>query len=251
VSSVMSDVGGMLPHPGGLGRRVPTDWKHVEKYPFSAVAPTTPEKVERVLRMPSWAHLYYNQAAEGACVGFGESQMMSILNHHRYDARWLWNVAKLIDEWADTNPGDDNGTSVRAGCDVLRLQGHVQVLRGKDQEVNPAEGIAANRWATKVDEIRASIAAGVPVALGINWYDAFDYPSPYGSSTDYFVGHDRQLGNIRGGHCVCAMGASDRRQAICFTNNWGADYPRKVWLPYPITQRLIDEDVEAAIVTDR
>ena len=27
---------------------------------------------------------------EGACVGFGCSRMMSLLNRKRYDARWLW-----------------------------------------------------------------------------------------------------------------------------------------------------------------
>lgn len=28
------------------------------------------------------------------------------------------------------------------------------------------------------------------------------------------------LGGIRGGHCVCVYGASDRRQAVKFVNNW-------------------------------
>jgi len=230
-----------------LGRRAPTDWTHVERHPFAAPAP--PAKVERTLAMPRWAHGFYDQGAEGACVGFGSSQMMSILNHHRYDARWLWNHAKMIDEWPDTNPGDDNGTSVRAAMDVLRTQGHVRILHGRDQPVSPLEGIASNSWATSVDDVRAAISRGVPVAIGVNWYTAFDDPALWGG--DWYVARVGSLGSIRGGHCVCVLGASDRRQAVAFTNSWGAAYPRKVFLPYPILARLLHEDGEASVVVDR
>jgi hypothetical protein len=99
---------------------------------------------------------FYDQGREGACVGFGSSRMMSLLNRKRYDARWLWNKAKEIDEWPDTNPGDDNGTSVRAGMEVLRTQGLVRV---HGDTPDPTEGIAAYRWATTVDEVRQVLAS--------------------------------------------------------------------------------------------
>lgn len=198
--------------------------------------------------MPAWAHLYYDQGAEGACVGFGSSQMMTILNHHRYDARWLWEQAKVYDEWPDTNPGDDQGTSVRAGMDVLRQVGHVRVLRSKDNPAALVEGIQENRWATQVDEVRSCIAAGAPVTLGINWYEGFDNPQRSGASNDFWV---NVSGQIRGGHCICVIGASDRRQAVSFTNNWGEYYPRKTFMSYSNLQRLLDEEGEATVVTDR
>jgi hypothetical protein len=96
---------------------------------------------------------FYDQGHEGACVGFGCSRMMSLLNRKRYDARWLWNQAKMIDEWPDTNPGDDNGTSVRAACDVLRLQGHVVYRSSNEKAADVKEGIAANRWATNAQQV--------------------------------------------------------------------------------------------------
>lgn len=232
---------------GPLGRRVPTDWRHVERFPFAA--PAIVVHAERTLRMPTWAHAYYDQGHEGACVGFGSSQTMSILNRRRYDARWLWDQAKLVDEWPDTNPGDNNGTSVRAAMDVLRTQGHVRVVANRDIPVALVEGIAANRWAADVDEVRTAIASGVAVTLGVNWYSAFDHPVQWGP--DLFIGRSTSLGAIRGGHCVCGMGASDRRQAIAITNSWGPSYPRKVWMPYEILARLIGESGEAAVVTDR
>lgn len=93
---------------------------------------------------------YYNQGAEGACVGFGSSRMMSLLNRKKYNAHWLWNEAKKIDEWPDSNPGDDNGTSVRAAMDVLRLQGH---MISSHNMPDLKEGIEENRWAISIDDL--------------------------------------------------------------------------------------------------
>jgi len=68
---------------------------------------------------------FYDQGSEGACVGFGWSRCQSILNKELYGARWLWDRSKEIDQWPETNPGDNNGTSVRSAGDVLAKSGHV------------------------------------------------------------------------------------------------------------------------------
>jgi hypothetical protein len=232
----------------GLGRREPTDWEHVERYPLRAAVPELTGPVNRSLGLPWW-HKTWDQGREGACVGFGCSMMMSVLNSRKYAPRWLWNEAKEVDEWPDTNPGDDNGTSVRAGCDVLRDQGHRRVYYGRTLPPSLAEGISENRWATSVDEVRACIAAGVPVAIGVNWYTAFDRPEQDGTRW-WAVRRGQPLGRVRGGHCVCVYGASDRLQAVRFKNSWGPDYPLAL-LPYTVLQRLLDEGGEATVVTDR
>lgn len=240
-----------------LGRRVPTDWKHVEKYPFSAVAPATVVSVNRILALPKW-HWSHDQGHEGACEGFGNSMMMSILNKNRYDPWWLWDNAKIIDEWPDTNPGDANGTSGRAACEVLRAKGHVLWNQTTDavygnpsihdnRPADPAQGINTYRWAQTVDEMRTAIAANNPVAIGVNWYTNFDGPKLVG--TDYWIGKG-SLGSIRGGHCICIYGASDRRQAFRLKNSWGKNYPL-VWLPYDTMTRLISESGEVALITDK
>ena len=238
-----------------LGRRTPTDFDHVEKYPLTAPTvpampvpvtigvswytnfdnpekdnrgrwwigrdknlgsirgghcvclepgdPSTPGASEQDIN--SW-HGFYNQGAEGACVGFGSSRMMSLLNRKRYDARWLWNLAQEIDEWPDTNPGDDNGTSVRAAMDVLRTRGHVVWKPGQVQGYPlQAEGISANRWARSVDEV----------------LDALKSP------------------------------ASERMGAVRLLNSWGTGWPHRVWLPFSTLQRLLDEEGEATVITDR
>jgi hypothetical protein len=229
-----------------LGRLVPPDWRHVELYPYAAVAPPTVTTVERALPLPR-LRTFYDQGREGACVGFASSWMMSILNRHRYDARWLWNAAKAIDEFPQTNPGDNLGTSVRAAMDVLRTQGHERVFDGHSRPPDLAEGISANRWARSADEIRTSIAEGTPVVLGCSWHVNFDHPEQDGR--DHWIGRG-DLGPVRGGHAVCIYRASDRRQAVGIVNNWGTRYPL-VWMPYTTLDQLLADSGEAALVTDR
>jgi hypothetical protein len=164
---------------------------------------------------------------------------------YRYESRWLYLQAQLADEWDDTPP--EEGTSVRAGCEVLRTIGHRRVQAGGVGEPNLAHGITAYRWATGVDEIRAAIAYGLAVALGVNWYEAFDHPTKVDG--EWWVGRG-DLGRIRGGHCVCIFRHSDRRQAVQIMNSWGEGYP-PVWVPYNVIEQLLDEYGEASVVTDR
>lgn len=159
---------------------------------------------------------FYDQGAEGACVGFGMSRMMSHLNRKRYFARWLWDWAKATDEWPETNPGDDDGTSLHAAADILRLRGHVpwkasysslndepSDFAQRDQiEPVSQEGIASVLWATG--------ASAVIEALG---YQNVGY--------------------------------------VDVLNSWGTSYPHLVRMPVEVLDRLIREDGEAAVVVDR
>jgi len=225
-----------------LGRYKPTDMEHVEKHPLTkkmaAALPPTPVTVGinwysafdtpvqakdgswwvkakdlgtlrggHCVCMPNtdndtygW-YKFYDQGNEGACVGFGSSRMMSLLNRARYDARWLWDRAKEVDEWPDTNPGDNQGTSVRAAMDVLRTLGHKK-MTGLPNE---AYGISANRWATNIDDLLSVLQNQQYKTLG----------------------------------------------AIPFLNSWGTSYPHKVWVPAETWARLLSEDGEFTMVTDR
>lgn len=255
-----------------LGRREPLDWTHVDKYPLtSAALPTgnvpvvlginwysdfdhprdsagnayrpgaTPVggswwvglnykslgyvrgghcvclRPKGVAHPTSWWD-FYDQGSEGACVGFGCSHMMTMLNRKRYFARWLWDRAKEADEWPETVPGDDNGTSVRAALDVLRTRGHV-LWNAKYNDLNtdgessdasgrmkltaaPEEGIFRNRWAVNVQD------------------------------------------------AMTALGYQDKNY-VEMINNWGRYYPHFVRMPSETFNRVLNEDGEVAIVTDR
>lgn len=242
---------------GGLGRRVPPDFDHIAKYRLTAsTAPAGPvpvtigvdwyanfDKPERDSQGHYWigrgplgkvrgGHCvclkprgvkdatawwdFYDQGNEGACVGFGSSRMMTLLNRKRYFARWLWDRAKERDQWPETIPGDDQGTSVRAAMDVLRLAGHVpwkvaygplddQPTDWRNRRVLPAlegEGISANRWATNVNQV------------------------------------------------LDVLGYSDKPYCDLL-NSWGRGYPHLVRIPVEVLAKLLDDDGEFTLVTDR
>lgn len=232
-----------------LGRRTPPDWKHVERYPLRALTaaarPTIvpvsfgtnwysgmdePQKVGNryfigrsgnlgsirgghcyCLKPPAvtdliawWA--FYDQGAEGACVGFGESRMMTLLNRKRYDAQRLYLRAQEVDEFADTPPGE--GTSVRAGLDVLKDEGGIVYNARLKSDVTympvKAEGISAFRWATTWDEVRAT------------------------------------------------LGVADNYNAVPFLNSWGrSGFPHITWMTDELGERLLSEEGEAGLITDR
>jgi hypothetical protein len=178
-------------------------------------------KIVRRLQDSTTWYKFYDQGHEGACVGFGSSRMMSLLNRKIYFARWLWDRAKESDPWADTNPGDDNGTSVDAAMQILAQRGHV-IWKNTYTDMNTDgesadaftrsalqgttdEGISVYRWARTVDQVRA----------------------------------------------VLKSPSTDRAGAVRILNSWGPDYPQRVWMPFETLQRLIDEDGEVALVTDR
>lgn len=98
---------------------------------------------------------FYNQLSEGACVGEGCARGQSLLNRCRYDAPAIYHEAQQIDEYADTPPAE--GTSVRAGLEVLRTKGAQRVVAGSSRPWNLADGITAYRWATSWDEVRATL----------------------------------------------------------------------------------------------
>ncbi|MEJ7785495.1 MAG: hypothetical protein WKF96_11880 [Solirubrobacteraceae bacterium] len=242
-----------------LGRFLPDDWGHIDKYPLMAAAipaaPTPvvigvnwyaeffkPERDEstgeywlapggsKTLTRVKGGHCvclepgdgpdpdewwqFYDQGREGACVGFGWSRCMSLLNNELYAARWLWDRAKELDQWPETNPGDENGTSVRAAAEILSKAGHVDwqdgyaddndhTVRG-DYQPERVNGLKTFRWAQSVDDVHATLSNDRADALG----------------------------------------------AVPVLNSWGQGYPHRTWMPDEVLKRLMEEDGEIAVPTD-
>lgn len=225
-----------------FGRREPSDWKHVERFPLTAA--TTPDSPMPVVLGINWYEAFdwpvpkdgrwwiketnlgpvlgghaicvkpavltdplewwdfYNQNPYPECVGFSESRAKSLVDRTRYDARWLYAEAQKIDEW----PGEDyDGTSVRAGLEILRTRGHRRRIAGVTQAERPGDGISAYRWLTSVAEV----------------------------------------------HSVIKMPLADQLGAVPLLQTWGRTYPHIVWLPDSVLERLLDEYGEAATFTDR
>lgn len=241
-----------------LDRRIPTNFAHVNKWPASGLRrlQRTVRTVERTM-LPPLPALYqriYDQGREGACVGFGESLLMSILNRTLFDAIWLYREAQQIDEFNDTPPAE--GTTLSAGFDVLREKGHRRIVAGIPLPAMIEDGIVAvNRWLTTSDEGRTAIADGHPIVDGVFWFRGFDAPKLIakrnGRKLEYWIPPRAKWGRITGGHCICRPGASDQRQAFAWLNSWGKSYPWPVFIDYADHEYLLAQQGESAIVTDR
>ena len=158
---------------------------------------------------------FYNQGSEGACVGFGWSRCMTILNAgNMYSARWLWDRSKEADQWPDTNPGDNNGTSVRSAGDILRASGHVG-------------------WKAEYSD------------------DDFNERGTYAADLGAGIQHFRWAQSVEEVHEVLGNERADELGAVPYLNSWGPDYPHRTWMPDDVLGRLMEEDGEIAVPTDR
>jgi hypothetical protein len=256
-------------HPLGWRRELESD-RAEELYPFAAPIPA---KVEKRFTLPGWIETH-DQGREGSCVGHAVALERSLVNtaqlrpgsraYRRYDPIKLWRAAKDVDEWTYTKPEDDKGTSVRAAYQIAHEQGLYRVRSMKVEAGRPvavgehgspdaSAGVAAYRWARTVDDVRAAIGAGAPVAIGVQWFSGFDEPQELRTGwrrrKEFWLPLPANAGRVRGGHSVCLAGASDRRGAFLLVNSWGPDYP-PAWMPYAMLEELLRQRGEAAIVTD-
>lgn len=239
-----------------LDRKIPSDWRHVEKYPvrrglLQSDTPLPP--FERVLPLPRQYRVHYDQKKEGACAAFMASWKMSIYNRRKYAPIPLYRWAQDHDEFPETPP--EGGTSLRAVYDGLRTLGHWRVYAEEIKPPSMADGIKENRWIQTVEQARQSIHDGDPIGLGCNWYDGFFKPSELPRADrsrnlgqkDYWLGRG-QWGAIAGGHGISIVAVSDMREAFGLCNTWGTSWPFIVWLHYTHLERLMREDGEMGVV---
>lgn len=227
----------------GLGRRVPTDFEHVEKYPLRAVG------TEAANGPAVWGVNWYSDFDDPTFkdgewwIGLDPNNLGRERGGHAIAQpylgandleRWYqwydqgsdphcvgyslsramsWLNRQFYDaDWlyheaqkVDEWSGEDyDGTSVRGGCRVLNAQGHRRIYAGQALGVYRIHGIEAYRWITDVQDV-LEVVGGVQKEKG----------------------------------------------AITWRNSWGSSYPQKVWMPAETAQRLLEEDGELAVFTDR
>lgn len=228
-----------------LGRRVPSDWRHVDRYRLTAItAPTTPTPVIAGTNWytgfdtPVWdmrGGFWYLRGGDIGSVRGGHAFCLkpdhvldTIPWWHFYDqgsegacvgfacsrAMTLLNRQRYDAFWLYrsaqaidewADTPPEEGTSVRAALDILRTAGHRRVWLGKSWAVEPSAGIAVNRWATSVDDAVAAMQS--PRFLGLG--------------------------------------------RVPFLNSWGTGYPHIVWMPLDVLDRLLREDGELGVIVDK
>lgn len=141
-----------------------------------------------------------DQGSEGACVGFsaaafkGCDPLMSSVDDS--EALRIYRRAQHLDQWPGT---DYSGTSVDAGCKVLREDETIEVYA----------------WATTKAELYYWILNKGPVMLGMDWYEGM-----YVTDRNGFI---RPTGRRVGGHAILARGRSAWK-SLRLQNSWGRDF---------------------------
>jgi hypothetical protein len=242
---------------GPLGRLTPPDFDHVAASPLKALGAEAPTCVPVSLGIPwytsfdspvqlpdgSW-HLpaangnlgtvrgghcvclapmgavrtdekawwrFYNQGQEGACEGFGHSRAMTLLRRETFDAFWLYDQARRLE---GTYP-DGEGTTNKAVCEVLEQQG-----------LCTQTGAVAERVDT---ELPVQDADGVvEERLGISRFR-------WATTAEE----------------VCNALGRPNALAVPLLNSWGESYPEVCWLPVDTLERLLHEEGEADVITEK
>jgi hypothetical protein len=108
-----------------FGRKEPTDWKHVDKYPIEKLTlGIMPARVEVLKPYPKFLINRYNQGDTGCCVGYSYSwdasyrNSISNYNPFKYNAKRLYVESRIVAGYP--NPYDlQDGSTLDYACQVL------------------------------------------------------------------------------------------------------------------------------------
>jgi C1A family cysteine protease len=185
-----------------------------------------------------------SQGNQGSCVGWAVGYYFKTIQEY-YEHRW--DVSRTDREFSPAwvynqiNGGRDQGASFYAAFNLLKNSGAVDLAEfpyhqydyktqpdSVDKEAAKPYRItdSATLWysagGNDVRQIKACLADGQPVALGITVYDSFYYcvgpwvDTPAPSESNY------------GDHAVCAVGYDDRagggKGGIKIANSWGSGW---------------------------
>lgn len=239
-----------------LGRLTPTDWKHYERFPLTI--DTIPDDPVPIWLGINWYSAFDNPTFEQGRYWIGRNKRLgSIRGGHslavecgdkpngkvQQDLNSWWKFYNQLNEGICVAEGgsrvlslmnrklyqpqwlydqcklidgyDGVGTWVRYGLDVVRQKGHVLAKRGESHSFNSA----------KLKDRKPAFNEGITA--------------------------NRWARNVDQVHEALKSPYSDKLGAVRLLNSWGKNYPHRVWMPDDVLQRLIDEDGEVAIVTDR
>ena len=227
--------------PGPLGRRPPSDWTHVDKYPL--MASMVPAKPTPVVIGVNWyvefdkpekddqGHFWIARDAKLTTVRGGHCVCLKPKGDSDPDAWWdFYNqgsegacvgfgISRLdltaqpqalrrllaLPRGAEGRRVAGGGLRRHVGARRPRHPAQARPLRGRQRQDEPeaiGEGIKANRWARSVDDVLTTLGYG-----GLDYVDVL--------------------------------------------NSWGRGYPHLTRMPATVLERLWKEDGEVGLVTDR
>jgi len=211
--------------------------------PDGAVA--LPHKTDLRLFMPP----VYDQGQLGSCTGNGIAAAVAFL---RIKDRTLpdWSPSRLFIYYGERamegTIKSDAGAQIRDGIKVLSKLGAppekswpYQVSKFATKPTTAAYAEAVKHTAvtylrvdwTKLEEVKACLAAGFPIVFGFTVYDAFESDNVAKTGILHMP---TKAEKCQGGHCVLLCGYDDATKMFLVRNSWGPDWGQKgyFWMPY-------------------
>jgi len=167
-----------------------------------------------------------------------------------------WQERKLEGDIAD-----DNGAQIRDGMKALHQIGvcpevdwpydittFANTPTYKDNTDAAVYKISEYHRISSLDLLKAALAEGMPVVIGITVYTSFE--SANAISTGIVPVPNLQTEQILGGHAICCIGYDDAKSAngqtgyVIFRNSWGTSYGEQGYgyLPYAFwAQNLVSD----------
>lgn len=168
-----------------------------------------------------------NQGRTNSCVGHACYQLQVseplVRSNPPLSPFDIYGEARKIDEWTD-NDDVDQGTSIRAGLNVLKQHGV----------------ISSYYWANDPDEVLDYLLRFGPLVFGTRWTD-----SMFEADDNGFVW---PVGNGGGGHAYFAYAANWDQKYITCRNSWGNYFGRDgdFLLSFDMVRELLSEDGASA-----
>lgn len=168
-----------------------------------------------------------NQGSESSCVGHSTFKLLTSdprpLKTPAITPSRIYVEAKNIDEWQGS---DYDGTSVRAGLDVLKSRSFID----------------AYYWAGNIEEVTDYLLRFGPLVLGIRWTSSMDSP---------VNGIIKPKGKGGGGHAILAYAADWKKKLITIRNSWGTMFGKMgdCAIAFPDLNLLLKEGGVAAAIT--
>jgi len=177
----------------------------------------------------------YNQGGVGCCVGEGVGGCFQYA-FKKQNPQWNFDPSPLFIYWNardyDDMTNSDSGTSIRNGIKALNSYG---VCCENHWPLNPQKvftkpGLFAygealfhkslqyGRVNQTLDEMKAALAGGFPIVLGISIYESFETDEVAKTGVVNMPGPQERL---MGGHCVILVGYQDEDKRFLMRNSWG------------------------------
>ncbi|GEQ19483.1 MULTISPECIES: C1 family peptidase [Clostridium] len=248
-------------HPTGL-KQLHEKISGINKISPDKAKEALPSKVDLTSKFPKVT----NQGNLGSCVAFAtgyadktyqegvEWQWSLNTNKHIFSPAYIYSQIHLSDD------ADGGGSQFSDAFNLLEDKGCTtlsdmpydgndygwETTPTEEQDTTAANYKAAN-WNQLADgdynAIKAELASGNPVVIGIPVYPDFDNLNA--SNPIY----DTISGQSRGGHALCVVGYDDSKKAIKIINSWGTSWGINGygWISYDLIQ---SQNIEAYAMTD-